>query len=143
MDDQKRTGRITPWNFDEKVDRNQSAENFIKRMTTKDTYLLGEDVLPDNSLLYQRFKVLNELNNLRINDKKLTVSEKQGIFENLFTQNKTVSVRKLQNYLQSTGECLTTPRISGLSDETKFNSNLATYLKFKDILEKRWIILIT
>ena len=126
----KEQGRITPWNFDEKVDRNQSAENFIKRMTTKDTYLLGEDVLPDNSLLYQRFKVLNELNNLRINDKKLTASEKQGIFENLFTQNKTISVKKLQNYLESTGEYLTTPRISGLSDETKF-------------LEKRWIILIT
>lgn len=133
----KEQGRITPWNFDEKVDRNQSAENFIKRMTTKDTYLLGEDVLPDNSLLYQRFKVLNELNNLRINDKKLTVSEKQGIFENLFTQNKTVSVKKLQNYLQSTGEYLTTPRISGLSDETKFNSSLATYLKFKDIFGEK------
>lgn len=133
----KEQGRITPWNFDEKVDRNQSAENFIKRMTTKDTYLLGEDVLPDNSLLYQRFKVLNELNNVRINNDKLTVSEKQGIFENLFTQSKTVSVKKLQNYLESTGEYLTTPQISGLSDETKFNSNLATYLKFKDIFGEK------
>lgn len=133
----KEQGRITPWNFDKKVDRNQSAENFIKRMTTKDTYLLGEDVLPDNSLLYQRFKVLNELNNVRINNNKLTISEKQGIFENLFTKNKTVSVKKLQNYLQSTGEYLTTPRISGLSDETKFNSNLATYLKFKDIFGEK------
>ena len=133
----KEQGRITPWNFDEKVDRKQSAENFIKRMTTKDTYLLGEDVLPDNSLLYQKFKVLDELNNLRINDKKLTVSEKQGIFENLFTRNKTVSVTKLQDYLESTGEYLTTPRISGLSDETKFNSNLATYLKFKDIFGEK------
>ncbi|MFK5675733.1 type II CRISPR RNA-guided endonuclease Cas9 [Ligilactobacillus sp. LYQ60] len=134
----KEQGRITPWNFDEKVDRNQSAENFIKRMTTKDTYLLGEDVLPDNSLLYQRYKVLDELNTIRINDKKLTVPEKQRIFENLFIQNKTVSINKLQDYLESTGEYLTTPRISGLSeDKIKFNSGLSTYLKFKDIFGEK------
>lgn len=133
----KEQGRITPWNFDEKVDRNQSAENFIKRMTTKDTYLLGEDVLPDNSLLYQKFKVLNELNNVRINDKKISVSEKQDVFEKLFKKYRTVTVKKLQNYLESTGNYLTTPKISGLSDESKFNSNLSTYLKFKDIFREK------
>nr|WP_321315353.1 type II CRISPR RNA-guided endonuclease Cas9 [uncultured Ligilactobacillus sp.] len=132
----KQPGEITPWNFDEKVDRNQSAENFIKRMTTKDTYLLGEDVLPDNSLLYQRFKVLNELNNVRINNKKLTVTEKQNIFENLFKKNKTVTVKKLQNYLENTGKYLK-PRISGISDETKFNSSLSTYHKFKVIFGEK------
>lgn len=41
----KAEGRITPWNFDDKVDRQASANEFIKRMTTTDTYLLAEDVL--------------------------------------------------------------------------------------------------
>ncbi|HIX01163.1 MAG TPA: type II CRISPR RNA-guided endonuclease Cas9 [Candidatus Ligilactobacillus excrementigallinarum] len=133
----KDTGAITPWNFDEKVDRNQSAENFIKRMTTKDTYLLGEDVLPDNSLIYQRFKVLNELNVIRINGHKLTVGLKQRIFNDLFTKNQTVTANKLIHYLESTGDHLTTPRISGLSSETKFNSSLSTYIKFKNIFGEK------
>ena len=34
----KAEGKITPWNFDEKVDRQASANEFIKRMTTTDTY---------------------------------------------------------------------------------------------------------
>src|SRR5699024_5335948 len=58
---------ITPWNFDDKIDREKSADHFIKRMTTTDTYLIGEDVLPDQSLIYQKYKVLNELNNVRVN----------------------------------------------------------------------------
>ena len=129
----KESGAITPWNFDEKVDRNQSAEKFIKRMTTKDTYLLGEDVLPDNSLLYQKFKVLNELNKIKVNDKKLSVSEKQEIFNNLFTKMKTVTVNKLQGHLESTGKYLTKPTISGLSSSDRFNSSLSSYLKFKEL----------
>src|SRR5699024_5398499 len=69
----KEQGRITPWNFDRKVDRMESANKFIKRMTTKDTYLIGEDVLPDHSLVYEKFKTLNELNMVRINGHKLSV----------------------------------------------------------------------
>lgn len=133
----KEPGRITPWNFDEKVDRDQSAENFIKRMTTKGTYLLGEDVLPDNSLLYQKFKVLNELNNIRVNDKKLSVSEKQEIFETLFKRYKTVTAKKIRDYLESTGKYLTAPTISGLSDKNKFNNGLSTYVDFKKIFGEK------
>ena len=53
------------------VDTEASAEAFITRMTNNCTYLKNEDradeqkVLPEDSILYSRFKVLNELNNLR------------------------------------------------------------------------------
>ncbi|RND35864.1 CRISPR-associated protein Cas9/Csn1, subtype II/NMEMI [Lacticaseibacillus paracasei] len=43
-------------------------------MKTTDTYLIGEDVLPKQSLLYQSYEVLNELNNVRVNDNKLSSS---------------------------------------------------------------------
>ena len=56
--------KIRPWNFDEIVDTDATAEEFIKRMTNKCTYLLNEDVIPKESLLYTRFCLLNELNNL-------------------------------------------------------------------------------
>ena len=62
--------KIYPWNFSEVIDEDASAEKFIRRMTNKCTYLLGEDVLPKESLLYSKFMVLNELNNLRINGEK-------------------------------------------------------------------------
>ena len=128
----KEEGRITPWNFDQKVDRIESANKFIKRMTTKDTYLFGEDVLPANSLLYQKFTVLNELNNIRINGKRISVDLKQEIYENLFKKHTTVTVKKLENYLKENHN-LVKVEIKGLADEKKFNSGLTTYNRFKNL----------
>ena len=42
----RKEGKIYPWNFDEMVDLEASAEQFIRRMTNKCTYLPSEDVLP-------------------------------------------------------------------------------------------------
>lgn len=67
---------ITPWNFDEAIDRDSSEEEFIRRSTNKCTYLAGEDVLPANSLLYSEFTFLNELNNLRVNGVKNEAARK-------------------------------------------------------------------
>lgn len=128
----KEPGQITPWNFEQKIDRQESANRFIKRMTIKDTYLLGEDVLPSNSLLYQRFEVLNELNNLRINGKKISVSLKQDIFNNLFKEKKTVTAKVLVNYLKQ-NEKLLNVEIKGLADPTKFNSSLSSYYHLKNL----------
>lgn len=61
---------VTPWNFDQIIDKDASEEQFIRRMTNKCTYLVGQDVLPASSLLYSEFAFLNELNNLRINGVK-------------------------------------------------------------------------
>lgn len=83
----KENGQITPWNFDKKVDRISSANNFIKRMTTKDTYLIGEDVLPAHSLIYERFKVLNELNMIRVNGKN-SLFRLNKIFIMIYLNNK-------------------------------------------------------
>ncbi|MDD6420737.1 MAG: type II CRISPR RNA-guided endonuclease Cas9 [Lactobacillus delbrueckii] len=123
---------ITPWNFEEKVDKMASATQFIKRMTTKDTYLLGEDVLPASSLKYQLFTVLNELNNIRVNGKKLTSDEKEQVIEGLFKKHKTVKKRNFLKYWQAKhiGMDIT---VKGLSDPEKFNSTMSTYIDFKKI----------
>lgn len=124
--------KITPWNFDEKVDRMASATQFIKRMTTKDTYLLGEDVLPSSSLKYQLFTVLNELNNLRINHKKLTRDEKEQVIEDLFKKYKTVKTDKFKNYWQK-GHAGLDVKIQGMADPEKFNSTMSTYIDLRRI----------
>lgn len=130
----KESGQITPWNFDKKVDRISSANNFIKRMTTKDTYLIGEDVLPAHSLIYERFKVLNELNMIRVNGHKLEVPIKQNIYNDLFKQHKTITKKRLANYLQANLQMPEQPQITGLSDPEKFNSQLNSYVDLQRIL---------
>ena len=77
--------KITPWNFDEVVDKAKSNENFMRRMTNKCSYLHGEDVLPQCSITYQKFNVLNQLNKLQINDTPISV-EAKNLSRSLFAK---------------------------------------------------------
>ncbi|RRK10921.1 type II CRISPR RNA-guided endonuclease Cas9 [Lactiplantibacillus garii] len=135
----KGKGQITPWNFEEKVDREASATQFIQRMKTTDTYLLGEDVLPQHSLIYQRFMVLNELNKIKIDGQPITVAQKQRLYEQVFKQKKTVSVKVIQRNLVSAGEYPVEPKITGLADPKQFNSSLSTYYDLKKIIPEALI----
>ncbi|MGY0255506.1 type II CRISPR RNA-guided endonuclease Cas9 [Limosilactobacillus fermentum] len=130
----KEDGEITPWNLWDKIDRAESAEAFIKRMTVKDTYLLNEDVLPANSLLYQKYNVLNELNNVRVNGRRLSVGIKQDIYTELFKKKKTVKAGDVASLVMAKTRGVNKPSVEGLSDPKKFNSNLATYLDLKSIV---------
>lgn len=98
-------GRILPWNFAEKIDTEKSAERFIRRMTNKCTYLLGEDVLPKNSLLYTEFVLLNELNNVRIGEKgqRLTEEQRNILWEELFLKHKKVTGKRFASFLVQEG----------------------------------------
>lgn len=125
----KAKGTITPWNFENLVDRTELANRFIKRMTSKDTYIIGEDVLPASSLLYEKFKVLNELNNIKVNKKKLDVEQKQHVYLDLFTTRKNVTKDNLATSLNCDAGSIT-----GLSDNEKFNSSLSSYIDLKAIL---------
>ena len=89
-------GHIYPWNFERKIDIEASAEEFIRRMTNKCTYLVKKDVLPKNSLLYTEFMVLNELNNVRIGSaqEKLPPGMKVRVWERLFLKDKKITAKK-------------------------------------------------
>lgn len=123
--------KIYPWNFDKIVDAEASAERFIRRMTNKCTYLVGEDVLPKDSLLYRKFMVLNELNNLCINGEHISVNLKQDIYENLFCKNRKVTVKKLKNHLKTCGYG-PNMEITGIDGE--FKTQLTSYHDFKEKL---------
>ena len=125
----KQEGRIYPWNFEEMVDLEQSNKEFIQRMTNKCTYLIGEDVLPKNSLLYSRYMVLNELNNLRIRGNKISVKLKQELYKELFCTKAKVTGKGLFNYLKKEDEELALEDISGF--DIDFKSSLTSYLDFK------------
>ena len=128
-------GKVYPWNFTEKIDIEKSAEGFIRNLTNKCTYLIGEDVLPKNSLLYSEFTVLNELNNVRIgeNAQKLSPELKEKVLENLFKKHKHVSRRKFINYLVTEGiDKKEAESISGLDGD--FKSSLSSLIDLTNIL---------
>lgn len=128
-------GKVYPWNFTEKIDVEKSAEGFIRNLTNKCTYLIGEDVLPKNSLLYSEFTVLNELNNVRIGEtmQKLPLRLKEKVMDNLFSCYKHVSRTKFIKYLVSEGiDKKEAESISGLDGD--FKSSLSSLIDMKHIL---------
>lgn len=128
-------GKVYPWNFTEKIDIEKSAEGFIRNLTNKCTYLIGEDVLPKNSLLYSEFTVLNELNNVRIGEtmQKLPLRLKEKVMDNLFSCHKHVSRTKFIKYLVSEGiDKKEAESISGLDGD--FKSSLSSLIDMKRIL---------
>lgn len=131
----KQAGRVTPWNFEEKIDREESAAAFIKNLTNKCTYLFGEDVLPKSSLLYSEFMLLNELNNVRIDGKPLAQGVKQHLIDSVFkqdhkkmTKNRIELFLKDNNYIPQKHK----PEITGLDVEVK--NDLTSYRDMVRIL---------
>lgn len=131
----KEEGKILPWNFEQKVDIEKSAEEFIKRMTNKCTYLNGEDVIPKDSFLYSEYVILNELNKVQVNDEFLNEENKRKIIDELFKENKKVSEKKFKEYLLVNQMANGTVELKGIKDS--FNSNYVSYIKFKDIFGEK------
>ena len=92
--------KVYPWNFNEVINVKKSAENFITRMTRKCTYLHNENALAKNSLLYSKFMVLNELNNVKINGERLSTDLKQKIYKQCYLLNEKMSKNKLKKMLK-------------------------------------------
>ncbi|MQS45069.1 type II CRISPR RNA-guided endonuclease Cas9 [Companilactobacillus mishanensis] len=141
--ERKADGPIRPWNFTEKVDLEKSSDKFIKRMTATDTYLIGEPVLPKQSMIYQRYEVLSELNNTRVIEagerpQSLDVDVKQRIYNELFRTRKTVSVKALKDWLVK-NSIYQAPIIQGLADKTKYLSSLSTFNDFKKLFGEDYV----
>ena len=131
----KADGKILPWNLEKIVDLDASEDAFIRRMTNQCTYLPGEDVLPEKSLLYGRFTVLNELNNLKVNGCPIPVDVKQLLFTQVFCRYKRVTPKKLKECLISNGLVGKDAELSGI-DET-IHANLSAYHIFRNLLESK------
>lgn len=132
---ERKPGRILPWNFDEMVDKDASERAFIKKMTNRCTYLPSEDVLPVNSLLYEKFTVLNELNNLKFNGNTVPLEVKQDLYTTLFLDSPkaTVTVKQIADHLRQHGYISSKEEIGGL--DNTFKSGLHSYHIFKRMME--------
>lgn len=127
----KKDGVIYPWNFDEMIDDEASAEKFIDRMRNNCTYLPDEEVLPKNSLLYQEYEVRNELKNVTVNGERLSPDIQNRIVDELFNKEPSVTHKKLIKYLYDNQICNTTSFvISGTAKEKSFASSRKSYIDF-------------
>ena len=129
--------KITPYNFNEVVDLESSAEKFIKRMLGTCTYLLKEPSMPNNSILYSKFKVLNELKQIKVGDEykeqKLSKDMISKIYKELFlTTTGTITDKKFKDYLMQTGDfdMYTNLSVTGYSADKKFANNMSSYIDF-------------
>ena len=136
---------ITPWNWDQVIDKIKSAENFILRMTGDCTYLAGQPTLPKCSLLYEEFCVLNELNGVRWSDdgddwRRLDAAQREGIINDLFHKSRRVKNEKIEDWLVQQGDA-TNPRVRGGQGESALESNLGSLIFFtKDIFPGEEIV---
>ena len=133
--------KLYPWTLSKIVDFDKAEDAFIQRMTNKCSYLKDQDVLPKYSLLYSKFRVLNELNNLRINGNKISVELKQKIFKDLFKKNKNVSAFKLKEFLVKEGlvskEEIADVQLTGF--DKNFANNLSSYISLSQILGEKFV----
>lgn len=126
---------ITPWNFEKKVDEQKSAEEFIKRMTNRCTYLRGEDVIPKNSLLYEEFVLLNELNKVTVDNELLHPTLKNEIIDELFKTTVKVTKKKITEFLKKKQAISDVESITGI--DVEFNGKLQGYNTFRKILGEK------
>ena len=129
--ERKSEGRILPWNFEQVVDVEASAEAFITRMTNKCSYLIGEDVIPKNSLIYSEYMIFNEINNMRFDDEPLDDSAKKVVIE-IFKTNKKVTRKRIKDALIANGFITKSTAISGIDGDPK--ASLTSYIDFMSIL---------
>ena len=102
----KEHGKVYPWNIQEKVDLEKSAEVFIERMTRNCSELTGEKALPKQSLLYAEFMMLNIVNAINIKGVRLDNKTRQGLIEDLFRNSnapKRVTRKRVREWLKSEG----------------------------------------
>ena len=135
--------RVYPWNWDEVIDKNKSAVNFMGRLTGMCTYLNGEPVLPKCSMLYEEFCVLNELNGSRWTldgdeMRPFDFADRKGIVRDLFTKRR-VSYKMVEDWMRRThGHAHV--HVLGGQGEKGYESRLSSYIFFcKDVFHSEEI----
>lgn len=123
----KESGEVLPWNMTDKIDDSATRTAFIQNLIRECSYLTGEKVLPKSSLLYEKYCVLNEINNIRIDGERISPEMKQDIYITLFEKGKKVTRKALAKYLG-----VDDSSISGI--DLSINNSLTSYGRFYPIL---------
>lgn len=126
---------IYPWNFEDVVDIDSTAVEFITRMTNYCTYLPNEKVIPKWSLLYSEYMFYDEINKIRVDGKLIKDFKiKEKLRTELFLKKKSITEKDLVNWLRLNqisygGEY----RVEGLHGDKKVEASLKSFIDFNSI----------
>lgn len=123
----KEEGEILPWNIEEKIDMKATSEAFIGNLIRSCTYISGEKVMPKASLMYEKYCVLNEINNICIAGERIDTELKQRIFNECFCKGKRITRKQLCNYLVAQGVIKSADQVTGI--DVNINNALSSYGK--------------
>ncbi len=128
--------KITPWNFYDVVDTDALAEDFIVRMTNKCRLCPDQDALPKNSIIYQAYCTLNEINKMKFKEKAVSVDWKKFIFLNLCCKKKTVKIKDIAAALRTQYNVdVQDGDIQGFAED-KLTSSMSALIDFKNKLKE-------
>lgn len=131
--------RITPWNFHNVIDEEETANKFIENLKNYCTYLINEPTLPKESLIYQRYVLLNERNKWKINGAPIQVEDKAYLIKEVYFKKKKVSKKDVEEALSrhyktdisiSSSGTLASGEKGVTSDD--FHASLSSWIAFLD-----------
>ena len=131
----KEDGNVLPWNIEDKIDIKATSEAFIGNLIRTCTYLSDEKVIPKASLAYERYCVLNEINNICIDGERLDRELKQRIYNECFSRGKRLTKKQLCAYLVGQGAIRSEEQVTGI--ESTIKSTLSSYGKMYAIFGER------
>lgn len=137
--------KIEPWNFEDVIDTDKSAELFIKKMLGKCTYFQNEYVIPKNSLLASDYVFYNEINKIKISSTK---SEKDVYLDKYDVESlRKVFLKKTKvkesDIIEWAAQNLNIGtikdiKIEGLQGNKEATSSLKPYIDFERILNNKF-----
>lgn len=138
---EKTNEKITPWNFDKVVNKDKTAESFIKRMLNKCTYLPSKYCLPKNSIIFSYYNCLSVLNKMNLCGRSLSYEDKMELINNLYKKKRNVSKKDVVSFFANKYKdhdiILTT---SSKNVELKeLNCDMASYVDFVNIFGETYV----
>lgn len=123
--------KVTPYNFNEVVNKRETNKAFIGRMLRSCTYIPEEICVQQETILYQTYVFYNTINKVKINDTFLNKEQKQVLFDNLktgktLTKSRIISILGLPKNTDFTG-------FSKTDEEKPLQISLSAIKKFEKI----------
>lgn len=123
--------KITPFNLMQCIDMTKTMEAFMDTRIKCCMFMSEHKALPKNSIDYQVYCILNEINTLKINGIPISVELKQEIFE-LFKDGKSKTKKQIASFLKKKGLVENENQVSGIGNT--IGGTLESYNIVKNII---------
>lgn len=127
------------WTSESITDLEKCSRGFIDNICGRCTYLPEEKALPNDSVLYSRCKLYDELNGLRVNGNRINPEMKMELVNGLFCDmdrcGRRVTVKDIRRHLASKGLISENDRITGVDGNVR--SDLRSEMLIKSIIGER------